>query len=202
MSNRSVLSIWFYTCTHVRYNSLGSASIMTCNNPEIVWKCNKRYRRLNKMKANKLMWTVFFQDLRGDSDETSSRNKVHLSRSITHDMNTKPSWINWVGINLKLWQLHSQECRVENNRKPPAFKEHGIEEEDPTSTFGPSGQVEMDLRCRLIFWGPVARWMSASQNLNQVRLKIQTATGYDRILNLYIQSVSFFWEKSRFFCPQ
>lgn len=124
-----------------------------------------------QMWSTEATFSVFLSFFSDDSDATCSGSEIHRIHSVTHDMNTKPSWINWVGIHLNPWHLDSQGCQVQNSRKPPAFKDHSIEEEVPTLTFCPSGQVEMEFRCRLI----CRQNVSKSQNLNQVRLKIQTA---------------------------
>lgn len=53
------------------------------------------------------------------------------------------SELSGIGIHLNPGHLDSQECQVQNSRKPPAFIEDSIEEVVPTPTLCPSGQVEM-----------------------------------------------------------
>lgn len=137
-------------------------------NPNIVW----RNKQKKKKPETERMWSHSPLSLKWRLVHEVKSTPNH---SIIHDMNTKPSWINWVGINLNPRYLDSRECQVQNSRKPPAFKEHSIEGEVvvPTPTFCPSGRVvEMEFGCRLICQLNV----SESQNLNQVGLKIQTAT--------------------------
>lgn len=77
-------------------------------NPKIVWRSNKDTEAWNWADVKPLCSFFFCQFLRGDSDATCSGSEINSIRSIIHHMNTKPSWINWVGINFNPRHLDSQ----------------------------------------------------------------------------------------------
>lgn len=153
----------FWCMLHSFFTANPMITLDMQQNPQIVWRSNKKKCRSLKLSHFSPPRHLFLPILSADSEETCL---IHFIHPIIHDMNTKPSWTNSVGIHPNLCFLDSQ---IQNSRKPPAFKEHSIEEEE-----------DVPAPNRLSFWsstnGICQLNVSESQNLNQVGLKIHTAT--------------------------